>query len=452
MRFNSISIRNMRLIGKDPLRVKFDHDKNVVILLGDNGLGKTTILDAMATAMAPFPAQFPGVQDYQLSELDVHINERGRRSGYLEVKSWIECEDELVRSFRYRKGTASAPKSNYEELKRIAFKKRESILGGENDVQLPVFAYYGTGRGQFKVPERKRGFQRTFERWDCYKSAINPETDFKRFFGWYDLMEDEERRERQRRRDFDYQSPVLQAVRTALSEFVPSCKNPRIETRPLRFVMDKVNEDGSCQELRIEQMSDGYKIVIAMVADLAARMAEANPDMENPLQTTGIVLIDEVDLHLHPKWQREIIAQLSSVFSNIQFIVTTHSPVIVIGAVGIAQLVNLNNLDSMASNEHDEELYGEDMDDLLTDMTKSDIGSVLLSSFFELPTLQSPQWDESIRERDRLLSKTELSKHDAERLQALDRELEGLSSLPSSSSVRSDVLMEKLARQLNIKL
>ena len=342
MRFKNISITNMRLIGDATRTIEFQQDKNVVILLGNNGLGKTTVLDALATTMAPFSSQFPGVQDYQLSDLDVHINRNGRLAKYLVVDAELEDERKVMSSTRYRKGTAIPPKTNYEQLKHHAGNKKEAIIAGKNNVLLPVFAYYGTGRGNFKVPERKRGFQQSFERWDCYKSAILPETDFKRFFGWFDLMEDEERRTREKLMDFGYKSPVLEAVRNALSIFVTSYRNPRIETRPLRFVMDRVDEDGSFHELRIEQLSEGYKIVIAMVADLAARMAEANPGMDNPLEASGIVLVDEIDLHLHPQWQREIILQLTTVFKNIQFIVTTHSPIIVMGAANVAQVVNLN--------------------------------------------------------------------------------------------------------------
>ena len=440
MRFDKISIRNMRLVGDSPIEIDFSPNKNVVILLGDNGMGKTTILDALATSMAPFSAQFPGVQDFQLSDLDVHIQDNGQRSEFLSVSSVIEDEGRMISSVRYRKGTTNTPKSNYEELKQMAIEKKSAILNGAINVKLPVFAYYGTGRGQFKVPERKRGFQQAFERWDCYKSAINPETDFKRFFGWFDLMEDEERRTREKLRDFDYQSPVLQSVRFALSQFVKQYHNPRIETRPLRFVMDKNGENGKHSELRIEQLSEGYKIVIAMVADLAARMAEANPSMDNPLESPGIVLIDEIDLHLHPRWQREIITQLTNVFKNIQFIVTTHSPIIVIGASEVAQVVNLNRISE------------DNCDTATEDLTKSNIGLVLLSDLFSLRSLQSPYWDAKISERDHILSKPEINEQDRARLKTLDEELDGVTSLFNVNVQRTDMLIEKLAQQLDIKL
>lgn len=102
-------------------------------------------------------------------------------------------------------------------------------------------------------------------------------------------MEDEERRERQKRRDFDYQLPVLNTARRAMSSFIGKrYTNPRIETKPLRFVVDEMPDNDHVRELRIEQLSDGYKIITATVADIASRMAEANPDMTDPLLTSGI--------------------------------------------------------------------------------------------------------------------------------------------------------------------
>lgn len=439
MRFTSISITNMRLVGEDTKTINISPDKNVLILLGDNGFGKTTMLDAMATTMAPFSAQFPGISDFLLSDMDVHINKYGRKARYLTARALFSYDGYHLSSIRYRKGTENPPKTNYEELKWLANQKKEAILEGETNIELPVFAYYGTGRGKFHVPERKRGFQQAFERWDCYKSAICPETDFKRFFGWFDMMEDEERREKEIRRDFEYRSPILECVRGALSLMVDDFQNPRIMTRPLRFVMDRVEPDGTCHELRLEQLSEGYKIVIAMVADLAARMAEANPEMPNPLEAKGIVLIDEVDLHLHPKWQRNILKDLHRVFPNVQFIVSTHSPIIVVGAAEIAQVVNLNSISNNA-------------DDIVPNVAVSNVGQVLLSELFGLKSLQSPEWDDKIYERDTILAKAELTPEDEERLSQLDEEMKGLTSLQDSNAIRSSQLLEKLARQLNIEL
>lgn len=439
MRFDNISISNMRLVGQEPFSLNINSQKNVLILLGDNGYGKTTLLDALATTIAPYVSQFPGIGDFQLSDLDVHINEQGKKAPFLMVDAQLSDGELQFCSTRYRKGTTNTPKANYEDLKQEAIVKKNDIISGKLNVDLPVFAYYGTGRGKFYIPERKRGFRQTFERWDCYKNAIMPDTDFKRFFEWFDLMEDEERRERERLRDFNYVSPVLECVRKALSDVIDDYKNPHILTRPLRFVMDKINEDGTKQELRIEQLSEGYKIIIAMVADLAARMAEANPNMDDPLKTTGIVLIDEVDLHLHPQWQRKILRQLSTVFPNIQFIVSTHSPVIVVGAADIAQVVNLSNRDKQLADKDD-------------GLNLLNIGQILLSDLFGLRSLQSPNWDDKIHERNMILAKEELDADDKKRLNELDKDMTGLTSIQNSDTIRSVKLIEKIAKQLNVEL
>lgn len=292
------------------------------------------------------------------------------------------------------------------------------------------------------MPERRRNFADTFERWDAYIGAPQPNTDFKRFINWFDLQEDDERREKIDRNDTSYQSPSLTAVKTALSSFIGRrCSNPRILNRPLRFVVDETLENGTVRELRLEEMSDGYKIIIAMVADIASRMVEANPVTEecpNPLHASGIILIDEIDLHLHPKWQREILKQLNTTFPNIQFIVTTHSPVIVVGASDIAQVIKLND------NNEGNTFSGE--------LPISNIGQVLLSELFGLKSLQSPVWDGKIQERDSILAKQELSKEDEARLAQLDEEMNGLTTLQDSNAIRSARLLEKLARQLNIEL
>ena len=271
----------------------------------------------------------------------MHIQENGQLSDFLSVEMDLEDNGRHIVGLQTRKGWGNPPKSNLKELKDHALSLLEGISKGEN-VELPVLAYYGTGRGQIQPPERKRNFQRSYNRWDCYLSALEPDTNFKRFFAWFDSMEDEERREKERRRDFNYKYPVLEAVRKAITDFIgDNYGYPHIETRPLRFVVEERIPEGK-RELRIEQLSDGFKIITAMVADIASRMAEANPEVENPLLMSGIVLIDEIDLHLHPKWQRKILRQLRNTFPNVQFIVTTHSPIVLLGALDLAQVFTLD--------------------------------------------------------------------------------------------------------------
>ena len=118
--------------------------------------------------------------------------------------------------------------------------------------------------------------------------------------------------------------PELDAVRSAITQMFPDLTEPHIEVNPLQFVV-KQNE----QFLNIDQLSDGYKTLLGLVIDLSARMAMANPDSINPLAEQSIVMIDEVDLHLHPAWQKRVVSDLLRTFPNTQFILTTHSPYIV---------------------------------------------------------------------------------------------------------------------------
>lgn len=384
MRIKSLSLKNIRLFGDKPQTVSFDADKNVVILLGNNGSGKSTILDAASILLSSYVGSFPGNTAKSFKDSDVHILNDNQVAPYLYVSMDLVLDNgKVCKVSRTRKGWGKCPVSDVKELKAYAEGVQEEILANKAKVNIPILAYYGTGRGQIKAPERKRGFQTVFAQWDCYNNSLDAASNFKRFFAWYDMMEDEERRERERRRDFSYHSPVLASVRSAIEAFVgPLYTNPHIAIHPLRFVLEEKNGEDK-RELRLEQYSDGYKIIIAMVADIASRMAEGNPGLDNPLEGAGVILVDEIDLHLHPKWQRIILANLHRVFPNVQFIVTTHSPVVLLGAVDFAQIVTLN--DGKINVCH-------------SDYSRYDVGQVLLSDLFGLSNLQSATYDAEIAE------------------------------------------------------
>ena len=117
-----------------------------------------------------------------------------------------------------------------------------------------------------------------------------------------------------------FRDPQLQAVRQAVYEFT-GFSNMRIRRSPLRMEVRKHN-----QHLDVRQLSDGEKCLLALVGDLAKRLAIANPSLKDPLQGRAVVLIDEFDLHLHPQWQHQVIPGLLKTFPECQFVLTTHSP------------------------------------------------------------------------------------------------------------------------------
>lgn len=440
MRINKLTIKNLRLFGDKEFCLEFNKERPIMVLHGNNGCGKSTILDAISIMCSPFVAAFPEQSIKQFSVFDVNINNQGQQARYLKVDATFQfADDSPIHATRTRTGSGKTPPTDIKELRKAGEARFEAIKGGNKTI-LPVLAYYGTGRGRIEAPERKRNFQKLFNRWDCYTGSLEAGTNFKRFFEWFDFMEDEERREREKRQSFDFHLPVLQAVRSALEQCVDKYKFPRIEIRPLRFVMDEIDKQGhKLRELRLEQLSDGFKIMIAMVADIASRMAEANPDAENPLHTPGIVLIDEVDLHLHPKWQRKVLNQLHEIFPQIQFIVTTHSPIVTLGAASVAQLVLLS--DNGEIETESAETY-----------INYDLNQLLQSDLYGLPSARAPQWDTKIAERNQLLAQNKLTHEDKKRLEQLDKELSVLSIGETSDGIKTNKLIMEMAKSMGIEL
>lgn len=421
MRLELLRLKNFRKVGEEGLSIEFDPSHQVTILVGINGSGKTTVLDAIAKILSQYVAVFPKLSGLNFIDSDVHITNDSNVAPWLEAELKLSWNGKRVSAIRYKKGDSlKCPDSELKDLRNQAENIYDEIKAG-HEVEVPVLAYYGTGRGQIQLPERKRGFQKEFSRLDCYQNALAQDTNFKRFFAWFDLMEDEERRERERKRDFGYKSHVLEAVRTAIVKSVGQhYTNPRIELHPLRFVVDEIGNGD--RQLRLEQMSDGFKMMLAMTSDLASRMAEANPKAADPLQSHGVVLIDEVDLHLHPSWQRTVIRTLTDIFPNVQFIVTTHSPIVALGASDIAQIVLLDDKSEPLPNGSEIESY--------------DVSTLLMSPIFGSTSSYSPKWDKSISRRNELMAKPSLTPEEEDELKQLDKELAQLSINETSDALK----------------
>jgi len=182
---------------------------------------------------------------------------------------------------------------------------------------------------------------------------------------------------------FCFPDPQLEAVRRALERFLPEFTDLTVRRNPLRMEVKKNN-----QILTINQLSDGEKCLMAMVGDLARRMAIANPVRDNPLDGEGIVVIDEIDLHLHPTWQRMIAPKLIEVFPNCQFMISTHSPS-VITHVHPNNLYLLKQTNEGAIAERPAESYGKTVDRILEDLmglatTRPDKVTASLHEIYEL--------------------------------------------------------------------
>ena len=345
MKIERLHLKNFRCF--DELSIDFGN--RLTVIIAENGAGKTAILDAIAIGFGRYLTKLPGVAGRSTKETDLRVSAGERREPFMMLAWEARTREEAPlawASSRKRDGAVSAGaikqmlSENQESLLSRGLKELDeftlSLVQAEAEQRayfLPVIAYYGTNRAIREEVQRRRGFKKNFSRFDALAGSLEPDSRFRAAFEWFNAMEDAERRERETRRDFNYQHPELQAVRAAIVRLLPvGFSKPRTEIRPLRFVIDRLVPDGT-HTLRISQLSDGYRVVLGLAMDFARRLAQANSRMAadgmqimNPLDLPAIALIDEVDLHLHPSWQQHVLTDLMQTFPSTQFIVTTHSP------------------------------------------------------------------------------------------------------------------------------
>lgn len=352
MKIEKLVLENFRRF----VELEIEFDASLTVIVGINGAGKTSILDGIAVLIGRLLTRLPQVSGIALSPKDLHINNGVSLAPGVRCYIQADVADEQsapapTTNAEHRSSAPlawSASRLRDKSLKTAKIVKEtlredtnvgvssidtfaDRLIDAENESQpyrMPVVAYYGTQRATVSAPLKRRNFATSFARFDSLTGALNPAANFKQVFEWIHAKENDEAREQKKRKSFDYQDPELQTVRTAIEAFFPHFKNPRTETNPLRFVVDtEYNGVAVCCDL--SQLSDGYRTTLALVADLACRMARANPVSNvapKPLELEAVVLIDEIELHLHPGWQQTILADLRRVFPRTQFIVTTHSP------------------------------------------------------------------------------------------------------------------------------
>jgi len=326
MKIRSLQVTNFRCF--ESLAVEFD--SQLTVLTASNGMGKTAILEALATGLGVFFSSLPNIPGRNPKETDFRVGDDGKKPPYMRIR--VETTDGIAWDRTERRDKApntlkSIPEGiGYKAITQYAIKVFNEW--GNFGNKLPLIAYYGTGRAVFDTPKSRRGFKKNTSINDAYRGALDAKPNFNRFFEHFYFLEDLERREMQERRDWDYRSFEMEIIREAISRMMPGFSNPHSKLRPLRFMIDWKHDDNKQQTLRIEQLSDGYRTTLAMAMDIASRLAGLNQasTISQALDAEGVVLIDEIDLHLHPSWQQSILPDLMRTFPGIQFIVTTHSP------------------------------------------------------------------------------------------------------------------------------
>lgn len=317
MKFSTLTLNNFRAFK----HIDLSFHPKLTVLAGVNGSGKTTLLDAYAIMLSRIVSY---IEDGKINKNTIRINDSDIQNGENRAKISLINGDELAFSInKSRKGIFSLEKDDVQHAKKYAETIQQRIENSRTQATVPVFIYYQTQRAVIDSPKRIRTAHK-FDLVETYDNSLNGETNFRLFFEWFREREDLEN-EIRLRQNMNYRDGQLNAVREALTKFLPHITDIQIRRIGEQAMIAKENG----REISINQLSDGAKILFASIGDLARRLAMANPMGNDPLLGNGIVLIDELELHLHPKWQREIIRKLPKVFPNIQFVVSTHSPQII---------------------------------------------------------------------------------------------------------------------------
>src|SRR5471030_106809 len=297
------------------------------VILGVNGVGKSSVLDSLAIALSSMTERIAG---QAAKARDISPDDINNDASYARIEVKADLGMDSLTSWaiaRNRKG-GKHPAERSSELDQL--NAHTGLLNGRmlhaetnhQPLHLPLAVYYDVHRAVLDVPLRVKEKLKNTPR-EAYHDALgHGGTDFRGFFAWF---RDREDTENERIRDeSNYVDRDLQAVRAAVASFT-QFTDLRIRRKPLlRMTVRKIGT-----ELNVMQLSDGKKCILALVGDLARRLSLLNTDRTNPLEGDGIVLIDEIDLHLHPKWQRSVVSSLQRTFPQCQFVITTHSPQVV---------------------------------------------------------------------------------------------------------------------------
>jgi len=354
------------------------------IFTGVNGVGKSSILDGLALMLSQ-------CRSLTTDRIDADTKDINNNSDCFEGS--LTCSQGngwfILSKLNY---SAHSLSSRYFENKTANFEHMEeqgplaSLLKAiENSTDLslsfPIVAYYPTNRAIIDVPERIRGFTPATNQLDALDGALWSNIDFRSFIARFresenvihsnndsqvSLLSEADSNRSGLFKFKEWHKRQVSAIRAAIEFVIPSFKNLHVEQRPFNVTIEK-----GAKKLSILQLSDGEKCLVALLGDLAQRLSIANPGLKNPLEGEGIVLIDEIDLHLHPSWQRMVISKLLEIFPNCQFIVTTHSPQ-VLGEVAPESVHLLYENEGMISHRQPAQTKGLDSSELLFELMETD--------------------------------------------------------------------------------
>jgi len=328
MLLKTLTLTNIRAFNH--AEITFQPGMNLIV--GINGVGKSTILDGLRILLSQALPKLSQSRSkaHQFQDSDITVNQNSFYAKLMFEIATIDCMASVSHNI--------VPSATDPDSSELIFDRKfllpmdpKVISGLKNSPRQPLALYFSTRRSlpdNTKSPKSSPGLAAAFKDSLTHRGLRLPEfADW--FFAQNQLVLE----------NAPNAQGHLNALEIAVRLFMENCAYVRVQrnssihvdinsktTRKFQatFLIEK-----SGIELDIRQLSDGERGILALVLDLARRLSQANPNLDDPLQAQAVVLIDELDLHLHPQWQRSIVSKLTTTFPNCQFIATTHSPLII---------------------------------------------------------------------------------------------------------------------------
>lgn len=378
MHIKKMTLENFRCF--EHLEIEFPQD--YAVLIGTNGAGKSSILDAVAIVLGNFLAVM-GNKHEKIHKSDVrnitYVYEGGGSRRELQYPVVITAltetgaadekethEWETVRRSE-DSGTSAVASGTIVTYASVLRKKVQTNA----DVTLPIFVYYKTDRRWHSRKKlKKNNMSEAPSRLDGYIDALKAGIKEGLMFDWFKQSAFIEAQDGE-------ELPIFRSVKKAMEKIYADTDEDlekvrvRYDFKTWEIVIHVKRKNEDLVSLPLRYFSDGIKAMLSMTADIAYRIALLNPNLggEAMQETPGIVLIDEIDMHLHPSWQRKILASLKKVFPRIQFIVTTHSPA-VLANVPRENIIVFSEGKAYPPAEH---TYGRDVNTILRDVMGTEV-------------------------------------------------------------------------------
>ena len=357
MHLERIRIQNYKAIDE----LEIDLKPGVNLLIGDNGAGKTSVLEGIAVALGGLFVNVAGVSTKNIVKDDVRMNIKpiGDSSTTIEycepvlAGCTLHVTDEQKFTWNRIKEDVSATHTRTDDKNVCVWMKK---LTNNSETTLPLISFQSAARawrvrrGDFGTELKKKLDDRRCGYIGCLDSSM----DVKSIQQWC-LKQEIVTSNKGTVREYEMFKNIVASFMKELNELdvIPAIYySPQFDE--LVYREDKT-------EMPVSKLSAGYQSLLWMIMDLAYRVCMLNPELESRNQIRGIVLIDEIDLHLHPKWQWNVIDALRKTFADVQFIIATHSPII----ISSSKEANLILLDNAQEISYLPDCYGYEVEDVL---------------------------------------------------------------------------------------